>query len=202
MNILFLGPSCSTIEDHLLAHGHAIVRTEDKISVGFLEAHRFDFCISYRYKKIIKKPEIEWFGRGIINLHISMLPFNRGSDPNFWSYIEDTPRGVTIHLLDEGLDTGDILLQQPVDIDIWNDTLKTSYEKLSHAIETLFISNAERLLNMSIKSTKQKGAGSFHLSTDKSALIFLLHEQMWDTPVSQLIEAGKHLRDLPSEQGD
>ncbi|MCL0081308.1 hypothetical protein M1N64_03665 [Peptococcaceae bacterium] len=47
-----------------------------------------------------------------INLHISFLPWNRGADPNFWSFIENAPVGVSIHYLDEGIDTGDRKKQQ------------------------------------------------------------------------------------------
>ena len=38
----------------------------------------------------------------------------QGFSPNFWSLFEDTPTGVTIHLVDEGIDTGDIIYQRKV----------------------------------------------------------------------------------------
>lgn len=55
---------------------------------------------------------------GCINLHVSLLPQYRGSAPIQWAVLNgDTRTGVTIMQLDEGLDTGDILLVEPVDID-------------------------------------------------------------------------------------
>ena len=55
---------------------------------------------------------------GCINLHVSLLPKYRGSAPIQWSVLNgDAGTGVTIMQLDEGLDTGDILLVEPVAID-------------------------------------------------------------------------------------
>jgi methionyl-tRNA formyltransferase len=50
---------------------------------------------------------------GALNVHPSLLPDNRGSDPLFWTFWRgDEATGVTIHLMDERLDTGPILVQQ------------------------------------------------------------------------------------------
>ncbi len=54
---------------------------------------------------------------GCINLHVSLLPKYRGSAPIQWAVLNgDAQTGVTIMQLDEGLDTGDILLVEPVEI--------------------------------------------------------------------------------------
>ncbi len=105
MRILFLGPQCPDIENALQASGHDIVRREEPFDIAFLEKHRFNFGISYRFLHIIRPAEIAWFQDRLINLHISYLPWNRGKDPNFWSWIENTPKGVTIHRIDTGIDT-------------------------------------------------------------------------------------------------
>ncbi len=50
---------------------------------------------------------------GAINVHPSLLPAHRGADPLFWSYFEDDQTtGVTVHWLDDHLDTGDIIVQE------------------------------------------------------------------------------------------
>jgi methionyl-tRNA formyltransferase len=55
--------------------------------------------------------------RGTIGLHPSLLPRHRGPDPLFWAYHDgDTETGVTVHWLDGGEDTGDVILQQAVAI--------------------------------------------------------------------------------------
>ena len=97
------------------------------------EINSFDTIISYGYRfkideKLIKK------NKNLINLHISFLPFNRGAHPNFWSFIENTPSGVSIHKIDKGIDTGDIINQKLIDFDILKNkkklTFSYTYKKL------------------------------------------------------------------------
>ncbi len=186
MHILFLGPQCENIENVLLSASHTIFRTEAPFTVDLLKHQNFDFGISYRFKNIIRKPEIDWFNGKLINLHISYLPWNKGADPNLWSWIDDTPKGVTIHKINEGCDTGDILLQKEVKFDLQNETLYNSYNTLSHEIEKLFIDNMNSLLNEEIESTPQHGHGSFHYSKDKKPFLHLIKKHGWDTPVRTL----------------
>jgi len=56
---------------------------------------------------------------GFLNLHPSLLPDHRGPFPLFWIFrnAEQKATGVTVHVIDEGLDTGDIILQQMVRYD-------------------------------------------------------------------------------------
>jgi methionyl-tRNA formyltransferase len=54
---------------------------------------------------------------GCLNVHPSLLPANRGPDPLFWTFRNgDEQTGVTIHLMDEGLDTGPIVAQERIDV--------------------------------------------------------------------------------------
>lgn len=63
-------------------------------------------------RSILKLPRL-----GCLNVHPSLLPANRGPVPLFWTFREgEETTGVTIHFLDEGIDTGDILAQEPLHI--------------------------------------------------------------------------------------
>ncbi|MFQ5857755.1 MAG: methionyl-tRNA formyltransferase [Anaerolineae bacterium] len=54
---------------------------------------------------------------GCLNLHPSMLPAYRGPVPLFWAFRNsERGTGVTVHLMDEGIDTGDVLLQERIEI--------------------------------------------------------------------------------------
>jgi methionyl-tRNA formyltransferase len=54
---------------------------------------------------------------GCLNVHPSLLPANRGPVPLFWTFREGDKRtGITIHLMDEGIDSGDILAQEPIHV--------------------------------------------------------------------------------------
>lgn len=82
---------------------------------------------------------------GCINLHVSLLPKYRGSAPIQWAVLNgDTRTGVTIMQLDEGVDTGDILLTEPVEIDP-NITSGELFEQVSR-IGAQTLANAVALL--------------------------------------------------------
>lgn len=80
----------------------------------------------------------------IINLHISYLPGNRGAHPNFWSFYDETPSRVSIHLIDTGIDTGPILFQKYVDFNQDEKAFSQTYKKLVIEIEKLFIENIQK----------------------------------------------------------
>ena len=101
--ILFLGyNTCETqIINTLIDSGYEVWHTASPIS----NTTGYDFVISFGYRHILKKTIIQSSLAPIINLHISYLPYNRGAHPNFWSFFDNTPKGVSIHLMDEGINT-------------------------------------------------------------------------------------------------
>jgi len=72
-----------------------------------------------------------------INIHSGLLPYNRGTYTNVWSIVERTPSGVSVHHMDEGVDTGDIITQREVPIEP-TDTGETLYRRLEEAAVDLF----------------------------------------------------------------
>ena len=70
------------------------------------------------FGQIIPKAILDIPPLGCLNVHPSLLPKYRGAAPINWSLLNgDSKTGVTIMLMDEGMDTGDILLQEETDID-------------------------------------------------------------------------------------
>ena len=185
--ILFLGPykeSQNRIVNYLVDSGEMVLRYEKKLGSDKLHMRNFDFLISYGYRCIIEKKVLECFDRRALNLHMSYLPWNRGADPNFWSILEDTPKGVTIHIMDECIDTGDILCQREIFFGD-NDTLRTSYKKLERTIETIFIKQWSKIKNNELPAIGQSGRGSYHKSADKEKYNHLLLNG-WDTKISEV----------------
>lgn len=163
MNILFLGYEENRIIDFLRNNNDVTVR-QDKVDAKFVSY--FDYVISYGYLHILKKDTIDASKNGIINLHISYLPFNRGFHPNLWSFVENTKKGVTIHFVDEGIDTGDIIAQKEVLFKSDEDTLEKTYNRLRQEIEDLFICNWDNIINKNYLRVRQKNKGTFHLKKD------------------------------------
>ena len=92
------------------------------------------------WPKIIKEPLLSLPNLGFINTHPSLLPYNRGKHYNFWALVEEAPFGVTLHFIDSGIDTGDIIFQMPIDYD-WCDTGETLYKKAQAEMVRLFVDN-------------------------------------------------------------
>ncbi len=183
MNILLLGPQSPFITTFLIKNGYTVFEHAEPIDTSFLNSKNISFAISYRYRHIVKPEIIDYLKGNIINLHISYLPWNRGSDPNLWSFLEDTPKGVSIHYVDPGIDTGDIITQKEITFDESFATLSSTYEILNNEIVQIFKDKWEQIINGSSSRIKQKGNGSFHRSKDKEPYEYLLQEKGWDTPV-------------------
>jgi len=194
LNILFLGPDKkpqNIIINFLLREGNKIKKFEEILDTKIIEKYKYDFLISFGYRYIIRNEILKIFKGNAINLHISYLPWNRGSDPNLWSILENTPKGVTIHHLDSQLDKGKILYQKEIFFDS-NDTLKTSYNKLMDEIVSLFISNWNNIIINKVTPIEQSIAGSYHKSSDKKQYVKLL-KNGWDTRLNDLKGKAKNV---------
>lgn len=83
------------------------------------ELRRLDPAVVAVYSTgIIKKATLDCVPAPFINYHAGINPKYRGQDPAYWALVEGDPAhvGVTIHLVDEGVDTGDVLYQEKVDL--------------------------------------------------------------------------------------
>jgi len=168
MKILFLTNNEISLPlyNWLKNKGENVILCEEKINHIYIEQNNIDFIISYNYKTIIKPELIKLLPHKIINLHISYLPYNRGTYPNIWSFIENTPCGVTIHEIDNEIDTGNILVQEEIKYDFKVETLASSYQKSNEKLQSLFIENWDNIKTNKIKPKKQIGNGTFHLYKD------------------------------------
>ena len=159
--ILFSGQNNPALLNWLRNRGENVIHTADEITIDFIKQNKIIFLISYNYQYIFKKEILNKFLNKAINLHISYLPWNRGADPNFWSFMKDTPKGVTIHYLDEGIDTGDIICQKKVIFDPEKETLASSYQYLQTEIQELFKQYWEKIKLGRCPRIKQSGRGRF-----------------------------------------
>lgn len=166
--ILFLGynKNETSLINHLKKNKCVFLvhNTKKKIS-NLTKIKKYDLIICFGYRHIINEDIICKFNKPIINLHISYLPFNKGAHPNFWSFIDETPKGVSIHMIDKNLDSGKIIYQKRVRFDLKKNvhlTFKTTYQILFMHIEKLFIKHMDDLIMGNYKSVAQKKKGSFH----------------------------------------
>jgi len=95
-----------------------LVRTDNPNDKDFLDKLRTikpDVIIN-QSDYIIKSELLKIPRLGVVNRHGSLLPHNRGRLASFWSHIEEE-YGITIHYVDEGIDSGPIILQEQLQID-------------------------------------------------------------------------------------
>ena len=93
------------------------------------KAYNCDLFVSMSYNQIFKKRIIDLTPMGIINCHAGKLPFYRGRNILNWAIINDEKEyGITVHFVDQGVDTGDIILQRTYPISD-EDTYSTLLDK-------------------------------------------------------------------------
>ncbi len=97
-----------------------------------------------------------------LNLHPSLLPHCRGSDPNFWAIVERRPFGVTIHHVEAAIDAGPIAFQRQIATD-WTSTGQSLYDLAQAEIIRLFVDSYPAIAAGDIpRITQNIEAGSFH----------------------------------------
>lgn len=154
--------------------------------------HAADWLISYNYRHILRGPVLDRHRGRALNLHSSWLPWNRGASPNFWSWFDDTPKGVSIHQIDAGIDTGELLAQREVQFGR-GSTLRTSYDDLQAAMLGLFEEVWGDIAAGRALPKRQSGRGSYHnVAASQAALEGLVDG--FDTPVRSVQHMGRVYR--------
>ena len=121
-----------------------------------------DIIFSVYYRKILSKEILNIPRLGCINIHPSLLPFYRGPAPTAWALLNNEKEvGLTIHYMDEGIDTGDVLVQKKVPVDP-DETGFELYDKCMREGAELLISNFDNLINQNIIGKPQIGRGSYY----------------------------------------
>src|SRR5262249_23135590 len=104
--------------------------------------------------------------RGFVNTHPSLLPYGRGKHYNFWSIVDRVPFGVSLHMVDEGVDSGDIVAQTEIPYD-WEDTGGSLHRKATQAMLTLFHQTYPRLRRLDFEAQPQnRSVGTFHRGSE------------------------------------
>lgn len=106
-----------------------IENVNDPMSIAELGAFACDLFVSMSFNQILRSPILQVPRLGFINCHAGRLPFYRGRNPLNWVLINgETEFGVTVHWVDQGIDTGDIILQKRCPIEP-NDTYADLLER-------------------------------------------------------------------------
>lgn len=132
----------------------------DPAFVEKVKARGVDVIVSIAAPQIFRKNLIRSVPRGCINSHSALLPENRGMMPVFWGlYKGDTHIGVTIHVIDEELDKGDILAREKVPV---GDRSLHEMILLTKRVSARLVDQTlRRMVAGEIEGTPMSGEGSY-----------------------------------------
>jgi methionyl-tRNA formyltransferase len=123
---------------------------------------RPDLIITMEYDKILDPTILAIPKMGTINIHFSPLPRHRGCFPVIWSLMEDDEAGITLHWVNEHVNTGDIIVKQTIPISN-EDTSFSLYLKLSKMGMELFKANFPKIMKGTApKKTQQEELSTYH----------------------------------------
>ena len=184
MNVIFVGRADSPVLAYLREVEAHVASTSRRLHRADPRVRRADFLVSHGYRHWIPPRLLARFPGRAVNLHNSLLPWNRGMDATLWSFVDDTPKGVTIHHMDAGIDTGDIIVQKEVRF-AGDETLRSAYWRLQAKLVQLFEEHWPMIREGRCPARPQPAGGSYHFSGDRNTVADLLTED-WDTPVGAL----------------
>jgi methionyl-tRNA formyltransferase len=109
-----------TLLDLAREHGlpaFALARPDDPMALATLKSLKPDLICVACFPRVLPPSLLQLPRRGCLNLHPSLLPRHRGPAPLFWTFYHDErSAGVTVHIMDHRVDSGDLLLQEPIPI--------------------------------------------------------------------------------------
>jgi methionyl-tRNA formyltransferase len=150
--------SMPPVKEVALKHGIQVLQPERIKDSAFLDTLKTlapEVIVVVAYGKILPTAILTMPPRGCINLHSSLLPRYRGAAPINWAIIKgERESGVTTMIMDEGMDTGPILLQEVVPIGD-DDTAQTLHNRLSDRGAGLLARTVSRVIDETIKPVSQ-----------------------------------------------
>jgi hypothetical protein len=137
--IRILGPTGrnESIRKKLCDQGFDVIVSPEPYDADSVDDFSPDIILSSGYDRLLKPKTIQRFSQRIINLHAAYLPWARGIGTTLFAPMLRYPYGVSVHFINEGLDTGNLISRKLMQPDP-NDTLRTFYYKLLTATEELF----------------------------------------------------------------
>ncbi|MGJ0847727.1 methionyl-tRNA formyltransferase [Tissierella praeacuta DSM 18095] len=166
----------------------------DVETINRLKSINPDFIVVVAYGQILKKDILEIPKYGCYNVHASLLPKYRGAAPINWVIINgEEETGVTIMEMEEGLDSGDMVLWESIPINL-DDDASSIHDKLSELGGKLIIEALEGIKNGELNKTPQNHT----LSTYAHMLDKGMGRINWNDKGENIINLIRGLKPWPS----
>ena len=159
-------------------HGLDIIELKSSInsrdSLEKIKEYKPDILVSIAGNQIFKLPLIKLAPKGCINLHSALLPKYRGLMPSFWVLrYREKYSGVSVFQVDEGIDSGPIIVQKRIEIgnmsqeDLIKESKKIGMTAISEALDMIEKEQVQYIEN----SNKEKSYFSFPARKDVKAFL-------------------------------
>ncbi len=127
-----------------------------KFFINKIKKYKPDLNVSMSFNQILKKNIIHSAKKGFINCHAGALPFYRGRNPLNWVLINgEKSFGITVHFIDEGIDTGDIIEQIKFKITD-EDNYSTLLNKAIYECANLLVKSIKKIESNNFSTISQK----------------------------------------------
>ena len=185
--ILLLTESPQKLKQILERFGDHVTTVSDagfEITPAFLRRQRIDLLVCFGYAKILRQKVLRRVTG--INIHLGYLPYNRGSMPDLWAILEDSPRGVTIQCISNGVNTGDVISQIEVPLpSSGRVTLQSASDHLVDQAIDLFARTWPDIRAGRNKRVRQGAGGTEHSLAQAASLSSLLNEEGRALPLEE-----------------
>jgi methionyl-tRNA formyltransferase len=162
----------SPVKEKALSYGIEVyqpVKVNEPEMLQTLRELNPDVIVVAAFGQVLKSELLHLPRYGCINIHASLLPRFRGAAPIQWAVIEgDKEAGVTTMYMEEGLDTGDMLLQAKIVLDA-KETGGSLFDKLSKLGGKLIVETLEQLETGTLSRTPQTGESTYAGMLTKSS---------------------------------
>ena len=167
VKVLLLGDSPIALYALELLKDYQVYVIGDEIDIPWLPMYLMpidfkpDVAFSIKYPHVLTKKFIDEVGVPILNFHTAPLPELRGVDTCSWAIYHKLKKfGITVHIIDEGIDSGDIVLKETFPIKKW-DTAYSLYCKNLILLRKVIRENLIRFVNGDYLAWENEGKVSY-----------------------------------------
>lgn len=161
------------VKETALAHGIEVyqpAKIREPECVEYLKKYEADIMVVVAFGQILTKEILDMPKYGCVNVHASLLPKYRGAAPIQWAVINgEKVSGVTTMRMDEGIDTGDMILKEEVELDS-EETGGSLFERLAKTGAELCVKTLTAIEDGTATYTPQDNAQATHTKMIKKQL--------------------------------
>lgn len=185
------------VKEAALAHGIEVyqpVRVREQVCIDYLKKYEADIIVVVAFGQILPKEILDMPRYGCVNVHASLLPKYRGAAPIQWAVINgERVTGVTTMRMDEGLDTGDMIMKEEVVLEP-EETGGSLFERLAQTGASLCVRTLAAVEDGNAIYTPQEHGEATHTTMIKKQL----GEIAWEKPALELERLIRGLNPWPS----